>query len=140
MIRFLIASHGRFASGIKTSLDILMGSDERISTIDAYISEDNVSEMFEDYFDHLDPADQLIMLSDLYGGSVNQIMYRYLDRENTYLISGVNLPFVLEIVARSLAKDHLEKEEIQEIIEQARAALKYVDLDTGEETQEDEFF
>lgn len=140
MIRFLIASHGRFASGIKTSLDILMGSDERISTIDAYISEDNVSEMFEDYFDHLDPADQLIMLSDLYGGSVNQIMYRYLDRENTYLISGVNLPFVLEIVARSLTKDHLEKEEIQEIIEQARAALKYVDLDTGEETQEDEFF
>ena len=40
----------------------------------------------------------MILLSDMYGGSVNSIMYTFLNRPNTTLIAGVNLALVIGLV------------------------------------------
>lgn len=136
MKKILIASHGAFASGIKSSVDILFGNSDQIEVIDAYLDDSRVEDLMDTYFQKIEKKDQVIMMSDLYGGSVNQIMFRYLNRENTFLISGVNLALVLEIAADA---SKMTKERIQNMIHQARSAMVFVE-DVELDEAQDAFF
>lgn len=138
MVKFLLASHGKMASGMKMSLNILLGNSDNVTVYDAYVDDSNITEVFEQYFASVSEEDQVIMLSDLYGGSVNQKMYTYLTRPNTFLVAGVNLALVLELVAMSSCGE-FTKESLETTIANSREALKLVELDTSSET-EDEFF
>lgn len=138
MRKFFISSHGHLASGMKTSLEILLGKADNVTVFDAYLDKTTVESQVEAWFDTLDEEDQAIMLSDLYGGSVNQVLYRYLDyRPNTFLVAGVNLGLVLELVAMSDAE--LTKEELDRLIQSGRNAMVRLELDESE-IEEDDFF
>ena len=138
-MKVLLGSHGRFASGIKTSLEILIGKEDanKLTVIDAYIDGNDVDAQLEDFFNNVDDSEQVLMLSDLYGGSVNQKMYLYLNRSNTYLVAGVNLAFVLE----SCMLDEVDSDTLERIVEQARQMQRVVYFDnTQEPGNEEEFF
>lgn len=124
-MKILLGSHGRFASGIKSSLKVLIGDEaEKIYVIDAYVDDNNIDVELENYFKTVDPDEQVLMLSDLYGGSVNQKMYLYLSRPNTYLIAGVNLSLVIELCLKS----DMDIEEAKETIATAREMMKLVEF------------
>lgn len=136
MRRFFIASHGRFASGLKTSLEILIGKADQVTVFDAYLDEKRVKDAVEAFFLTVKEDDQVFLLSDLYGGSVNSELYCVADRSNTVLIAGVNLALVLELVAC----DHpLSEADLNEIIENSRQALRWVKPDK-EDVVQDDFF
>ena len=136
MLKFFISSHGHFASGIKSSVEILIGPNPRITVFDAYVTQESVQENLDRFYENVEPEDQVILLSDLYGGSVNQVMYTYLDRPNTRLIAGVNLALVLELAV----KEEISDEELAELVEQSRMMLRVVELDKSEAKEEDEDF
>lgn len=139
MRKFLIASHGRLASGMKSSLDILLGSSKNVTVLDAYVDESNVEQKIAEFFDSLQPQDQPILLSDLYGGSVNQILYRYLDRKpEPFLVAGVNLALVLELTAD--CETPLTREQLCSTIEMSREMLTLVEYDQSEEPEQSEEF
>ncbi|MCR4855977.1 MAG: PTS sugar transporter subunit IIA [Erysipelotrichaceae bacterium] len=131
-----ISSHGHFASGIKSSVEILMGPNPRITVFDAYVDQDSVQEHLDAFYETVGEDDDVILLSDLYGGSVNQVMYTYLTKPNTTLVAGVNLSLVLELAVR----EEISKEELLELVEQSRTMLRVVELDTGDEVKESEDF
>lgn len=135
MKKILLASHGRFASGIKSSMNILLGASDNLQVFDAYIDETNVENVIDDFYKTVNEDDQVILMSDLYGGSVNQIMFRYINRPNTTLVTGVNLACVLEIAASS---NDLSKDEIKEIVANAKEAMLVVEDNVNNE--EEEFF
>lgn len=136
MIKMFISSHGHFASGIKSSVEILMGPNPRITVFDAYVDQDSVQEHLDAFYETVGEDDNVILLSDLYGGSVNQVMYTYLTKPNTTLVAGVNLALVLELAVR----EEISKEELLELVEQSRTMLRVVELDTGDEVKESEDF
>jgi mannose/fructose-specific phosphotransferase system component IIA len=136
MIKMFISSHGHFASGIKSSVEILMGPNPRITVFDAYVDQDSVQEHLDAFYETVGEDDDVILLSDLYGGSVNQVMYTYLTKPNTTLVAGVNLALVLELAVR----EEISKEELLELVEQSRTMLRVVELDTGDEVKESEDF
>lgn len=138
MRKFLIASHGRMASGIASSLQILLGTTEGVTVIDAYLDASRVEDHVDAFHASLQPEDQAVLLSDLVGGSVNQVLYRYLDRPDTFLIAGVNLALVLELAAGST--EPLSRSQLLETVEMSRQAMTLVELDQTEEAQEEEFF
>lgn len=141
MVKFLLASHGHFASGMKTSLDILLGNSDILTAFDAYVDENNLEDQITDFFAQTAETDQVIMLSDLLGGSVNTVMYKYLTRPNTYLIAGVNLGLVLELVAMaSVNEDGFEKDYLLTTVENSRNALQLLELEEAEEAPEEDFF
>ena len=137
-MKILLGSHGRLASGIKTSIEILMGesSTRNLTVIDACIDSSNIDLQLKEFFDQVDEKDQVLMLSDLYGGSVNQKMYLYLNRKNTYLVSGVNLAFVLEICML----EQVDNEILERIIQQAREMQRVIYFDEIQEIGNDEEF
>ena len=137
MLKIFISSHGHFASGIKSSVEILMGPNPRITVFDAYVNQDSVQEHLDAFYETVEPDDQVLLLSDLYGGSVNQVMYTYLTKPNTTLIAGVNLALVLELAV----KEEIDPEDLVNLVEQSRTMLRIVELDTSaQEEEHDDFF
>lgn len=139
MLKIFLSSHGRFASGIKSSLDILLGNSENVTIFDAYLDESTVQDKLNEFYETVNPEDQVLLLSDLYGGSVNQVMCLYLEKPNTMLVAGVNLALVLELAVR---QDNISESELEELIEQSRSMLRLVklDLSTNNNEEENDFF
>ena len=131
MKQILIATHGKMASGIRYTAELIVGQMAEIETIDAYVTpEDNVEEKFKEYFQKHE-QDRVIVFTDLMGGSVNQKLMEYSRKENVTLITGTNLPVLMQVM---LADDDVTDDEIQEYIDDARSELQMVCL---EETKAD---
>ena len=125
MKQILIATHGKMASGIRYTAELIVGKMDEITTIDAYVTpEDNVEKKFEEYFAQHE-NDRIFVFTDLMGGSVNQKLLGYSQKENVTLIIGTNLPVLMQVM---MADDDVTEEEIQEFIDDAREELQVVDL------------
>ena len=130
MVKFFLSSHGHLASGIKSSIDILLGNSDRLTVFDAYVDEKSLEEELNAFYRGVAPEDQVILMSDMYGGSVNSIMYTFLDRPNTTLLAGVNLALVIGLVIND---GPISREMLRDVVEQSREALRIVEMEeTGD--------
>lgn len=136
MTYFFLASHGRLASGMKSSMEILTGESRRLTVFDAYVDESSLEEATERFIEGLGPDDDGVLLSDIYGGSVNSVLYTFLDRPRIRLVAGVNLPLVIGLL---LAGETLDADSLERIIEESREGLRIVTLEDGGE-EEGELF
>lgn len=136
MRKFLIATHGNFANGICQSLTMFLGEKQPFSTICAYVDDTSLEDQIVSFMNTVEQDDQLIILTDIMGGSVNQQMIRYLQRPNTFLITGFNFPLLL---ALSLLPDDVTIDELRHLIEEARNSIylmndyKFVTTEEGDE-------
>lgn len=143
MAKFFLSSHGHFASGIKSSVGILLGevSSGNLTVFDAYVDERSLEAELDAFFDQIGEGEQAILLSDLYGGSVNNTMYTYLTRPNTTLIAGVNLALVIELL---VLNKEFSPDELEEIVGQSREAMRVVTLEqdavNGSNDEENDLF
>lgn len=135
MLKLFLSSHGTMASGMKRSVELLSGKNDRLTVFDAYVDNCRLEDTLDDFFAHSKKEDQKILLSDLYGGSVNQKMALYLDRPNTWLIAGVNLALVLELVLQ----EEVQEEELESLVEESRKLLKLVKLSEVKPETDDDF-
>lgn len=125
MKQILIATHGKMASGIRYTAELIVGQLPEITTIDAYVTpEDNVEEQFKEFFEQ-HKKDRIIVFTDLMGGSVNQKLMEYAKQENVTLVTGTNLPVLMQVM---LADDDVSEEEIEAYIEEARGELQMVQM------------
>ena len=136
MTRFFLASHGHMASGLASSIQILTGDSSRLTVFDAYVDDRSLEEQLNHFFETTPQEDQKILLSDMYGGSVNSIMYPFLSRPNTTLIAGVNLALVIGLL---LGGEPLDPDTIKMVVEQSREALQIVELEESPLEQEELF-
>ena len=125
MKQILIATHGKMASGIRYTAELIVGKMAEITTIDAYVTpEDNVEKKFEEYFANHE-NDRIFVFTDLMGGSVNQKLMEYAKQDNVTLVTGTNLPVLMQVM---LADDDVSEEEIETYIEEARGELQMVQM------------
>ena len=93
--------------------------------------------MLEGFYETVSEDDEVLLLSDLYGGSVNQVMFTFLNRPNTRLVSGVNLALVLELAIKETVSDS----ELEELVENSRMMMKVVRMEAlADDNESDEFF
>lgn len=59
------------------------------------------------------------------GGSVNQKLMEYAKQDNVTLVTGTNLPVLMQVM---LADDDVSEEEIETYIEEARGELQMVQM------------
>lgn len=138
MVKIFLSSHGHFASGIKSSCSILLGETDNLTVFDAYVDESSVQQHLDEFYQTVKANDQVLLCSDLYGGSVNQVMYTYLVRPNTRLIAGVNLAFIMSVLVEG---DTISDERLDEILNESKEAFRRVELDISiEDEKSDEFF
>lgn len=106
MIKFLLASHGNLADGMYSSVKIIMGEQSNISTLCAYVKENfDLKKEVSKIINGLSCEDKLIVITDVFGGSVNNEFMTSLKNKNIYLISGLNLPLVIELITNQDNED-----------------------------------
>lgn len=123
--KFLIATHGAFAKGIKSALDIIAGEMEHVFLIQAYLDDSPpVEDQLQEIMATITHKDELVIFTDLLGGSVNNIMLSNALRENVHIVSGFNLPLLIEIVLSDACTPAMEV--IEEAINNAKQQMVYV--------------
>lgn len=135
--KYLIATHGYFANGLQSSLDILADKGKEVTVINAYVDDQDYLPQIERFFDTVAENQQAFIFTDLFGGSVNQNIARLLaerQQANITLISNVNLAIILSIMFSS--QDYLDKDCIQAMIDES--AVNMVNLAAN--NQEEDFF
>lgn len=135
MRRFVIASHHQMAFGLKDTLQFLT-SRENITDISAYVDDERLEEQVGRVMASFGPEDEIVVLTDMLGGSVNQYFCSYMG-ERCHLISGVNLPCALSLVLQPEDLP-LTRELVHGIVEEARTHLVYVNEYQAAENEEDE--
>lgn len=136
--KFLIATHGTFAAGVKSSLDIIIGAVEHIFLIQAYIDDTiSVEVQINEVLEQISDTDELIVFCDILGGSITNQILQHALRPNVHVISGFNLPLLIEVLMAD-AETPVE-EVITSAIENAKEQMTYVNklLTTQKEDQDD---
>ncbi|WP_367885063.1 PTS sugar transporter subunit IIA [Lactiplantibacillus plantarum] len=138
MNKFLIASHGELAKGIQSTVELFAGKNNAISYISAYTAADeDLSIQLTNFVSSVSASDTAIIFTDLYGGSVNQkITVMAAGKTNFHIISGFNLPVVLETV---LYTGKINTDFINCVVEKGRQNLKVVDLQPATDDDVDFF-
>ena len=98
--RIILASHGSFASGILSSLELICGKQTNIEALDCYTEEsfDLASEVSEIINNNQEK--EIIVVTDIFGGSVNNEFLQYIHNSHFFLVAGMNLPFLVELVTQ----------------------------------------
>lgn len=137
MNKILICSHGKLSDGFLNSLKIIMGDIKNIDSLTFYEENLGVSDLdkLDDYFSQ-NIEDNLIVLTDVYGGSVNQeVIKKTISHTNIRIISGINFPLLLELAVR-LDTD-ISDDDLKQIIEQSKNQMIYVENNLEKEFKDD---
>jgi fructoselysine and glucoselysine-specific PTS system IIA component len=135
--KFIIASHGALAAGIKSSLDIIIGAMENVFLIQAYVDESSsIEDELKAILEQVGDEDDLVIFSDILGGSVTNQMLQHALRPNVYIVSGFNLPLVIEIMMADT--DRPLPEIIEESITNAKEQMVFVNKLLTAENKEDQ--
>lgn len=102
MRHFIVASHGRFAEGILDSVRLITGELENVRCYGAYLDpEENVEQTVADMLAEYPLEDEVVVVTDIMGGSVCNQFIRHMGRANFHLIAGMNLALLLEMFTNS---------------------------------------
>ena len=101
MIGIIVSGHGNFASGLLSTLKLIAGEQENVIGIDFIDGQgsDELKNNIKEAINNLD--DDILILTDLAGGSpfVNSVILKEeLINKNIAVISGTNIPMLLEVV------------------------------------------
>ncbi len=137
---FLIASHGKLASGIQSSLNILCGKGDEVEVIDAYIDDSDYTEKLNEFAAQVADDEQGIIFTDIFGGSVNQKAVAAVvgaRKDNVLIVSNTNLPLALTVIL-SAGEGPISVDDINEAIEESHPVVVPTSLPAEED--EDDFF
>ena len=99
MRKFLIATHGTFSAGAKSSLEMIIGSIENLFIIQAYLDGNHaIEEEIKIITDQISNEDELIVFTDILGGSVTNQLLQQGTKPNIHIVSGFNLPLLIEVM------------------------------------------
>lgn len=137
MRKVLIATHAQMAEGIKSTAEFIIGEKNNLTFINAYINDIPFKDELDHFKKDLSEEDEVVILTDILAGSVNQEVTQLTDRPHTHVITGVNLPLVLGV---ALASDttYLDGDQLNKIIADAKEAIIYVNEFEPEIDEEDE--
>ncbi len=137
--KFLIGSHGRLASGLQSSIDILAGMGQSLEIINAYVDDSDYTSQIDDFIAGVAADEQGLIFTDLLGGSVNQKMVTAVmasGKDNIFLITNSNLATLLSVMFLN-PDEALTKDKIVTVINESQVQL--VDLSPATDS-EDDFF
>lgn len=121
MNTIILASHGALSQGLKQTAEMILGPSTNIYALSAYRDEDEpIEQQIQSIVSKLG-KENLFILTDILGGSVNNEMIGLLKKEPAIrLITGMNLPLVISIATQV---NPIAAADLELIIEESRQSL-----------------
>ena len=95
---------------------------ENVQFINAYVESQEFEKEFRTALEKV-KGENVIVLSDIMGGSVNQVATRLMQEFSYQLITGINLPLLIEL---TFMPDGITAEQIRNSVVNAREQIVYV--------------
>ena len=111
-MKILIVGHGEYATGMKSSIKLLTGVSDNIDAINLNeeLTHNDYTIMVQEYVAN---NKDLIIFADMTGGAPFQIASREIllneDSENQFVIGGVSVGCILEVVMNTLVLNSEDK-------------------------------
>ncbi|WP_010238510.1 PTS sugar transporter subunit IIA [Clostridium arbusti] len=137
MRKIIVASHDKLADGMVKTLKFIGGERDNLFPLSAYGDNKPIDDQIKEIMAKVSEKDELVILTDMVGGSVNQKFFSFKDRPNTHIISGINLPLALSIVLQP-EEDLLTADRIKELIKEGKDQVIYVNDYSVEVSEDDE--
>ncbi len=128
-MQVILASHSQMAKGLKQTVELIMGKQSNLHAIAAYDDEqESLKKQIADQITS-NSNEKYLFLTDIIGGSVNTTIAQMIDdKENMFLVTGMNLPLVLTVLTAKM--DNCSSDQVanklEEFCEEARKELKVV--------------
>ena len=142
MVGILIVSHGSFAAGLLSAVELIAGKQEKVTTIGLH-HEDGVEEFetkVNQALEDLDDGDGVLVFVDILGGTPSNVIFRSLAKREFKAIAEMNMAMVVQAV---MMRDSMEKEELYknvlEVAQQPPVLLHemYKDMILNEEKEDE---
>ena len=125
MISVIIGTHGMFSEEILKSAEMIFGSQENVGSVTFKPGEgiDNLVEKYNNLINETDCKEGVLFMVDLFGGSpFNAASMLAMKNDNMEIVTGVNLPMILEVLG---SRDFSTLSELLSIAENAgKEAIK----------------
>ncbi|MDD6435672.1 MAG: PTS fructose transporter subunit IIA [Clostridiales bacterium] len=122
MRRYILTGHGRISEGIASAAELIIG--QKVQFFNAYLpGEEFFAGEIAKQIESFSPEDEVIIMTDLLGGSVNNEMTGFLEYDNVHLICGVNLALVIGLLLSDETKSI--EQVIEKTIEESKQGIVY---------------
>lgn len=141
MTEIIVIGHGHFASGLISALNLILGKQEHVWSIDfdeessALILENQMKVMIERFKD----ASEILIFTDLFGGTPLNLSLRMMfSNERLELMYGGNLSMFIDLCMK-LNKGQPWEKVLSETINDTKNVAVYIHRDQLATTMEDDF-
>jgi len=139
MRNIIIASHVHFAAGINEALELLTGPHDNVRVICMFVDGNDDVEGTATAAVEAAGEDDVIVCTDLFGGSVNNEFTKLVQtHNNVYLVTNMNLPLLLQLVFAD--DDQPTAELLRELANSEDTRVKFVNDILAEGADEDDEF
>lgn len=141
MIGLIVTGHGHFASGVRSSMELVTGAAENARFVDFQVEDipETLGEKFDQARKELSGCDGILFLCDLAGGTpYKTAVERSILGGNVPMevVGGISLPMLLE--GAMTAAEHTSPLELaEELMECGRESLERFQLSAPLEPEED---
>ncbi len=101
MVGILIISHSTLAESLKQTVSLIVGEKENVGTLSLMKNDriEDFSDRLKKAVTEIDKGDGVLILADMFGGTpCNSALALYGSDEKVRIITGVNLPVVIEAI------------------------------------------
>ncbi|HHQ2310729.1 TPA: PTS sugar transporter subunit IIA [Enterococcus faecium] len=99
MVSIIISGHGNFSLGLLDAFEMIFGKDDQVKAV-PFCREEGIpqlQEKFQQAMEELPGDEAVLFLVDIFGGTpYNAAAQLLIQKENVDIVTGVNLPMLLE--------------------------------------------
>lgn len=133
MRHIVLASHGNLAACMKETVELIAGPQPAVLAVCAYVGNNTgAAEPLAALVADLPAGDELIIVTDVLGGSVNNDAAQFVGVPRVHVVTGMSLGLVLSLVGGS---DRPARDLLGESVSRAREQLRLMEapLDSHED-------
>ncbi len=99
MVGIVVAAHGGLAEGLIATTQMMIGPLKQVEAVAIYAKEGikDLEKKLEEAINKVDTGNGILILIDIFGGSPATVSLSFIDKYNIKVVSGVNLPVILEV-------------------------------------------
>ncbi|GAA0348953.1 PTS fructose transporter subunit IIA [Oceanobacillus oncorhynchi subsp. oncorhynchi] len=123
---FIFATHGYLSEAFVYSIEMILGHQENMHSIkmNPNTSTESIKEELQQIVSQQKSDTEYVVLTDILGGSITNLMAEWITKENIYVLTGTNLPMAIELINNN--EDISLEQLIHKSIHQGKEGIVYV--------------
>lgn len=136
MAKLVLATHGHLSAGMADSLKMIVGAQADALEVYSLKPGENPEDYALKKRREIEASHEThVFIADIKGGSVHTALMQLSDLDHVFVISGMNMPLVLELLFT--LRDDISADDIEAVIKEARNGITLSKLEKRNDEEED---